>query len=207
MMMTCDLRKAHAHDLDRIEDLDSVIAGVADNILARLEVPPGSRRADSGSPPPVVEIRVPPGFPQLLLVVERGAHPAPVVRVDELPGALPLEVRVVQLVVAIQDAQILRQLLGRGELVYVDVRPPWGTHLVILRPGPHHDGQNPSVQRIYEELLCDVVLAVGVLERQVELVVVVQDLKALVRRAPRALEVATSPIDVNLLAKLLELSK
>lgn len=80
----------------------------------------------------------------------------------------------------------------------MDIGSSRSTHLVVLWPGAHDDGQDPSVQRIHEELLRDVVLAVGVLERQIELIVVVQDLEALVRCAAGALEVATRSIDVNL---------
>lgn len=192
--MNSDLRDVHAHDLDSFEH-----SVVADDILARLEVPPGSCRAHTNSPPPVIEVTVPSGLPELLLVMESGAHPAPVVRIDELPGALPLEVGVVQLFIPIQDVQVLRQFLRRGELIHVDVGTTRSTHLVVFRTGTHHNRQDLSVQSVDEKLLGDVVLAVGVLERQIELVVVVEDLEALVRRTPGALEVATRPIDINLI--------
>jgi hypothetical protein len=48
-----------------------------------------------------------------------------------------------------------------------------GAVLVVLWPSAHHDRQDIAGQRVHEELLRDVVLAVGVLERQVEFVITV----------------------------------
>jgi len=74
--------------------------------------------------------------------VQHRAHSAPKVRIDELAGALPAEVRVVQLVVAVQPVQVLGELPRRLELVHVDVRPVRRAARVIGRMGAHHDGQD-----------------------------------------------------------------
>lgn len=130
--------------------------------------------------------------------MQHGAHAAPVVGVDELTGALPFKVGIVQLVVLVQNVQIVGQLLVRRELVHMYVGTVWRRIHIVLRPGAHNDGQNISAQRIHEKLLRNVVLAVGVLKRQIELVVVVQDIEAFERGAPRTFVVATRSVDINL---------
>lgn len=77
--------------------------------------------------------------------MQDGADAAPEVRVDELTGALPLEVRVVQLVVLVEYMQILGQLFGRGKLVDVYVGSTWSTHLVVLGSGAHYNWQHLAI--------------------------------------------------------------
>lgn len=126
------------------------------------------------------------------------ADAAPVIRVDKLTRALPLEVRVIQLVILIEYVQILRQLFGRSKLIHMYVRTTWRTHLVVLGSCAHHNGQHLATQRIYEELLRYVVPAIGVLECQIELVVVIEYIEAFVCRAARTLVVAAGTIYVHL---------
>lgn len=177
---------------------DSPYSIVANNILARLEVPPWSRRADTDTTPPFINIVIPRWLAQLFLVVQCRADAAPVIRVDKLTRALPLEVRVIQLVILIENVQILGQLFGRSELIHMYVRTTWRTHLVVLGSCAHYNGQHLTTQRINEELLRYVVPAIGVLECQIELVVVIEYIEAFVRRAARTLVVAAGAIYVHL---------
>lgn len=171
---------------------------------SRVLCPPRPLCTDAWSVPPLVDVRVPlAGRPDRVPVVQHGTDATPEVRVDELPRALPLEVAVVQVVVLVQHMQVLGQLLGRRELVHVDVGLVGRHRSIVLGRRTHHNGQHIPVQRVDEELLRDVVPAVGVLERQVELVVRVQDLEALARLGARAMERATVAVDVDLQEKVI----
>lgn len=130
--------------------------------------------------------------------MQHRAHTTPIVCVDELTGALPLEVRVVQLVVLVEYVQIVGQFLVRRELIDMDVRTIGSRIHVILRPGAHDDRQYIAAECVNEEFLRYIVLAVGVLERQIELVVVVKNVEALVGSAARTLEGAARTVDINL---------
>lgn len=101
---------------------------------------PRAGRADTLASPPLVHVLVILG--RTVVVVQHRADPAPEVRVDELAGALPAEVRVVQLVVAVQPVQVLGELLRRLELVHVDVGTIRRAARVIRGMGAHHDGQH-----------------------------------------------------------------
>jgi len=72
--------------------------------------------------------------------MQHGTYPAPEIRIDELAGALPTKVRVVQVIVAVQPMQILGELLRRLEFVHVDVGTVRRAARVIRRMGAHHDG-------------------------------------------------------------------
>lgn len=165
----------------------------AELVLALLA--PGPRRADAGAPPPRVHVPVRLG-PDV--VVQQRAQPAEEVRVYELAGALPPEVAVVHLVVLVQLVEVRGQRLGRLEVVHVDVRVLRRGAGVVLGLGAHRDGDYVAPQPVDEELLRDVVLAVGVLEGEVELVVLVQQAEALLRLVAKALELAARPVDVHL---------
>lgn len=171
---------------------------------SRVLCPPRPLCTDARPVPPLVDIRVPlAGRPDRVPVVQHGTDATPEVRVDELACALPLEVAVVQVVVLVQHMQVLGQLLGRRELVHVDVGLIGRHRSIVLRWRTHHNGQHIPVQRVDKELLRDVVPAVGVLERQVELVVRVQDLETLARLGARAMERATVAVDVDLQEKVI----
>lgn len=145
------------------------------------------------STPPIVNVLV---MPSSRRSVQHSAQSTPEVRINKLPGALPPEVRVIQFIVTVQSVQVRGQLGGVRELVHVDVRPLRGAALVVLRPRAHDHGQHVLRQPVHVELLRDVVAAVGVLEREVELVLAVQDLEALPVGA-RALERAAGAVDVH----------
>lgn len=72
---------------------------------------------------------------------------------------------------------------------------------VILRSGAHHNGQNVAVQRVDKQLFGNVVAAVGVLEGQIEFVVVVEDVETFAGRAARAFVRAARSVDVHLIRK------
>lgn len=82
--------------------------------------------------------------------------------------------------------QIIGEVLRRFEVIDVDVGFHGGLSTIVIRVCPHHDGQDVVAEAVDEELLGDVVSAVGVLEGQVELVVSVEHLEALGRVGPRA---------------------
>lgn len=100
---------------------------------------PRISRANPVASPPLVHVLIILGQ---TIVVQHGAHSTPEVRVDELAGALPAKVRVVQIVVAVQSMQVLGELLRRLELVHVDVGTIRRAAGVICRMGAHHDGQH-----------------------------------------------------------------
>lgn len=166
-------------------------------VLRACEVvlPPRVGRAHALPSPPLVHVFVILGR---TVVVQHRAHPAPEVRVDELAGPLPAEVRVVQLVVAVQPMQILGELLRRLELVHVDVGTVWRAVRVIRRMGAHHDRQDVVPESINEELLRDVVFAVGILEREIEFVVLVEHVEARLRLRARAAQAAARTVNVHL---------
>ena len=79
----------------------------------------------------------------------------------------------------------------------MDERVRWSHCSIILRTWTHNDGQDVVVKPVGEELLSDVILAVGVLKGQIELVVIFQHIKAVALRLPTG-EVATLAIDIHL---------
>ncbi len=93
--------------------------------------------------------------------------------------------------------QVVGQLIG-FEFSRVNVRMRQSVSGVI--GGPVHD-RNDVVIHNFEEFLCDVILAEGILERQVEFVVGLQHVVTLrigaVQDVGGAAEIAESPVDVN----------
>lgn len=118
---------------------------IAHRFFARQKISPRAVRADSSAAPPLVNILIPLAPRHRHLVVQHRAHATPKKRIDELTGALPPKVRIIQLVVLVEHCQIFGQLLGRRKLIYVNVRSIWGCLHIILRPGAHHDRQNIPV--------------------------------------------------------------
>ena len=135
--------------------------------------------------------------PMLLVEVQEGAKPAEELGVHPLPLRLPLEELVVHVVVPVQHLQVLGKLGRAFEVVHMEEGVGWGHCSIIFRTWSHHDGQDVAAKTIGKELLSDVILAVGVLKGQVELVVVLQHLQA-VTVLLLAGEVPTLPIDVHL---------
>ena len=111
-------------------------------------------------------------WPVLLVEVQHGAQPAEELGVHPFPLGLPLEKLVVHDVVPVQHLQVLCKPRRAFELIHMEERVR-GSHChIILRTWTHYDGQDVVVKSVGEELLGDVILAVGVLKGQVELVVV-----------------------------------
>jgi len=69
--------------------------------------------------PPLLEIEIP--HLRFVAVVEHRAESTPELGVDELSGALPRKVVVVQLVRLVQTVEVLGEVLRRGEVLDVDV--------------------------------------------------------------------------------------
>ena len=90
--------------------------------------------------PPLVEVAVP--HHGLVVVVQHGAQSTPELGIDELAGALPREVFVVQLVRLVEPVQILREVLGGREIFDVNVRVRRCRAGVVLFPAAHYDGNN-----------------------------------------------------------------
>lgn len=78
------------------------------------------------------------------------------------------------------------------------VRTAWRAHLVVLGPGAHYNRQYFAAQCIHKELLGYVIPAIGILERQIELVVVIEYIEAFVGGTAWALVIAASAVDVHL---------
>ena len=108
----------------------------------------------------------------LLVEVENGAKPTEEPGVHPLPLPLPLKERVVHVKVSVQHVQVLCKLGRVFELVHMEEGVGWSHRCIILKIWPHNDGQDVVPKPVDEELLGDVVLAVGVLKGQVELVVI-----------------------------------
>lgn len=98
---------------------------------------PRAADAGAGAAPPVVDVAV--VLARHLGVVQQRAQPTEEVRVDELAGALPPEVLIVQVVVGVQPVQVGGQLARRRELVHVDVRLERRALLVVLGTRAHHN--------------------------------------------------------------------
>ena len=74
--------------------------------------------------------------------MQHGAHSAEEERVDELPRAFPLEVGVVEVVVAVELVKEVGQVLRRFEVVDVKVGVLRRGPFVVVRMGSHHDRQH-----------------------------------------------------------------
>ena len=116
-------------------------------------------------------------WPKLLVEVEDGTKPAEEPGVHPFPLCLPLEKLVVLDLIPVQHLQVLCKLGRALELVYMEERVGWSHCSIILRTWPHYDGQDVVAKAVEEELLSDVILAVGVLKGQIELVVIFQHIK------------------------------
>ena len=67
--------------------------------------------------------------------------------------------------------------------------------LVVLDGRTHHDGENIILERLQPELLCDVVRTVGILKRQIELVL--SQYIAAFRVVPGAVFSSTVSVDID----------
>lgn len=171
---------------------------IVHNIFSCLIVAPRAVGADACSTPPIVHVVIPSLLRHRGLVVQHGAHAAPEKRIDEFAGTLPFEIRIVQLIVSIQHMQIFGQLLRWRKFIHMNIRSIRCTVFIVLRPGAHHNRQYVSAQCIHIELFGDVILAVGILERQIEFVVVVENVEAFMRCAARTFERAAWAVNVDL---------
>ena len=116
-------------------------------------------------------------------------------RVDEISEGLPSEVFIVEIVILVQDVEVLGQLPGTLETLHMNERFRRRHGLVVLDGRTHHDGQNIILERLQPELLCDVVRTVGILKRQIELVL--SQYIAAVRVVPGAVFSSTVPVDID----------
>ena len=135
--------------------------------------------------------------PLLLVEVKHGADSAEELGVHPLTLGLPVEELVVHLVVLVQHLQVLCQVGRVLELVHMQERIGRSHSFVILNTCSHHDWEYVVPQAVVEELLGDVLLAVGVFKGQVELVLLLQHVKAL-SVFPQASQVATCSVDIHL---------
>ena len=74
--------------------------------------------------------------------MQHGAQPTEEIYVDELAGAFPSEVGVVQIVIFVQAMEICGKFCRRIKLFYVDVRVVRSAVCVIFWSCAHHNGQN-----------------------------------------------------------------
>ena len=93
--------------------------------------------ASVGASPPLSDIGV--VFTRHLWIMEHRAQPTQKVSVDDLTGAFPLEIFVIQGVVIVQFMQIGGQLVWRREFVHVDVGFEGCASLIILWRCAHYD--------------------------------------------------------------------
>ena len=75
-------------------------------------------------------------------IVQHRADAAPKERVYETSGSFPAEVRVVEIIVFVEHAQILRQLFRWLEIVNVDEWMRRWCARIVLRGTAHHDWDN-----------------------------------------------------------------
>ena len=132
-----------------------------------------------------------------LVVVQHGTHPTEESSPYPASPSLPLKVGVIQGFIGGHRLQELGQLHHPGELVHVDEGVGRGNGSVVLNAGTHHNRHNPLAKGVGEELFCDVVFAVGVLEGKVEPVIPPHHLGTFCITA-RTLEAATATVDVHL---------
>ena len=98
------------------------------------------RHAHALASPPVVHVAV--TGTVVVGLVQQATHAAHEFCVDELPGALPSEVRVVQGVVFVDFVQEFRQRSRTVEIVDVDVRVGRGDGSVVLWGSTHRHRQH-----------------------------------------------------------------
>ena len=79
--------------------------------------------ANSGTSPPVIEATEYRMVTGVSCFVQHCAQPTPKLCVDEVAGALPEKVGVIEIVVLVEDLEIVGEVLWRFEVVDVDVRP------------------------------------------------------------------------------------
>ena len=161
----------------------------------------GSTASSSANPFPLPPLSPtplhPPARTLLLVVVQHGAHSAEEPRSQPFSLGAPLEELVVEVVVPVQQLQVLGQRGRAVKLVNVEEGVRRGYRCILLHTCPHHNWNDPVVQGVGEELLGDIVLAVGVLEGKVELVVLLQHLHA-VAIPSGAFQAAAAAVDIHL---------
>jgi len=161
------------------------------------QLAPRSAYAVVASSPPVVEIGVVPRL-HFGRLVQHSAQPTKEVSIDEMTRLLPLKVLIVEGVVLIEQVQVLGQLFGAGEVVYVDERVLRRVLLVVATWRPHHNGHHIRSQSVDVELFGDVIATVGVLESQIELVVLGEDIEAVVTAVARTALGTAATVDVDI---------
>lgn len=164
---------------------------------------PIAGRANARSVPPRVQVlyvAVQSGR-EIIVVVQHGTRPAQQFRIDELAGAYPAEVAIVQFVVAVQHVQVVAQHLDRFEIVHVQVRPIRSTIRIVIRMGAHRDWQHVAVDQIGVEFVGDVVAAIGILKCQIEFVLRGKELRAFGRIVVGTFQISARAVDVNLAAE------
>jgi hypothetical protein len=62
----------------------------------------------------------------------------------------------------------------------------------------YNDWQRVSRESIHEELFCDVVAAIGVLKRQVEFVIAIEDVKTFIGSRSRTFVIPASSVNIHL---------
>lgn len=102
-------------------------------------LPPRPPRAGARAPPPVVYVPV--GLVGEV-IVQHSTKSAEEIRVDELPGALPPEVGVVEVVICVQTVQVRSQFLRRLEFIHVDVGAVRRSARIVFGPGSHYNRQD-----------------------------------------------------------------
>lgn len=163
-------------------------------LLLAGQLSPRAADAVETAAPPIVEIVVmaPLDFGRL---VHHGAQSTEEVSIDETTRLLPLEILIVERLVLTEQVEVIGQFFGAVEVIHVDERVLRRVFLVVDARSSHHDGyhigstNNMRIETLHQnsthqcqiskdvpqsvdvELLGDVIAAVGVLEGQIELVV------------------------------------
>ena len=122
--------------------------------------------------------------------------------VDKISLLFPSKIFVVEIIIAVQNMEKLCKILRTLEAVHMNERFRRRHGLVVLDGRTHHDGQNIILERLQPELLCDVVRTVGILKRQIELVL--SQYIAAFRVVPGAVFSSTVSVDIdcNMLSEL-----
>jgi len=87
--------------------------------------------------PPFLKVTVP--HSRFLLVVQHRAQPTPELRVDELPGAFPRKIFVVQLVGLVQTVKVLGEIFSGRKILDVDVRMWRSCAFIIFFSTSHYN--------------------------------------------------------------------
>lgn len=107
---------------------------------------------------------------EVIIIMQKCTNSAHHFGINELAGAFPLEVVVVQMIVGVQNLQMVRQIFHRFVLIHVNVRAIWSPIFIVFWMGAHDHWDDLPVDQICVKFVGDIIATIGFLECQIEFV-------------------------------------